>query len=1161
MTRISRIVMSGFKSFAFKTELIFGERFNVILGPNGSGKSNVLDAICFCLGKGSTRELRAEKAANFIYNGGKTKEPAKHGEVSIYFDNAGRTFPTDEPFVKISRIVKESGQSTYRINDKIRTRQQVLELLSIAKINPDGYNIILQGDIVKFVEMSTEDRRRVLEEIAGISVYEEKKAKALRELERVEARFNEAEVILKERKTYIDELQKDRDQALKYKDAGSKIKQNRASLLHFQIKDKNTELAERTKAQDERKAEVAKIQEEIVALKKEIEQKNIVIKEINDQVERQGELEQVKVHKEVEQIRVDMATARTRILSLDNELGRLAQRKEQLAKSEADIMDKVQKLEITKADLKKQETQNRKDLTIIEKKIAKFREDQKLDQAGNMEKEIVDLDNAAEQKQKDIQALREEQQDLMRQKDRFEFQLQGIDQQIEKVLSVAKEQKDEILQLKNMKQEFKRITLQLNTFLNEDSSLAAQLQNARTKLATAHEDLARAQAQEANLKERMSLGTAIEKILENKEKFGGVHGTVSELGKVKTEYALALDVAAGPRTRSLVVDNDETAASCIRWLKQGKFGVATFLPLNRIRAEQSRPVENLGARGVIGKAIDLIEYDPQFKKIFQYVFSDTIVVESLEVAKRIGIGRIRMVTLDGDLCELSGAMHGGFRRKEAHLGFQQKEITANLEKKESAVADLESVVSVLENRKKESDEKITQLRTEKANLEGEIIKLEKSLHLEEGDLDASKTLKKEIADKLKDAEKGLMASQGKIAVVNTDLAQLKVKKGQLRGQITELRNPTLLAELNAFEQKRGELQAILIGLQGELNNMEMQANTILLPEKENILKIVKQHEKEEQAFTKEKVDLEATIKGNEAALKEKEKAEKEFYAKFKELFVKRNKISDDIQAFEGKTIRKEEQIRAAEQRSNAVSLDIARIKAELSGLDYEYKQYEGVGIVEKPIETLKREIAHFEKVLADFGSVNLKALEIYETVEKEYRELLAKKDILVKEKEDVLLMMNEIDTKKKDLFLKTFDRIQNRFQEIFSTLTTKGSAELIIEDMEHLFEAGVRIRVKVTGKKFLDIRSLSGGEKTLTALALIFAIQEYEPASFYVLDEVDAALDKRNSEKLAKLIRQYSEKAQYVMISHNDNIISEADILYGVSMNEHGMSKVVSLKI
>jgi chromosome segregation protein len=274
-------------------------------------------------------------------------------------------------------------------------------------------------------------------------------------------------------------------------------------------------------------------------------------------------------------------------------------------------------------------------------------------------------------------------------------------------------------------------------------------------------------------------------------------------------------------------------------------------------------------------------------------------------------------------------------------------------------------------------------------------------------------------------------------------------------------------------------------------------------------------------------------------------------------------MSDEINAFESKVLGLEEGSRKEELTINTFSIEEARVKAELAGMNAEFAQYEGVELdMEKSEEKLKKEISDFEKMMANIGNVNLRALEIYETVEKEYNVLIEKKNSLVGEKDDVIKMMDEIEVNKKGLFMGTLDVVNKNFVDIFTALSTKGDAFLELENPESPFEEGLRIKVKLTGKKFMDIRSLSGGEKTLTALAFLFAIQEHEPASFYVLDEVDAALDKANSDKLAKLIRDYCTNAQYVVISHNDAVISEADALYGVSMQvDAGLSNVVSLDI
>ena len=273
-------------------------------------------------------------------------------------------------------------------------------------------------------------------------------------------------------------------------------------------------------------------------------------------------------------------------------------------------------------------------------------------------------------------------------------------------------------------------------------------------------------------------------------------------------------------------------------------------------------------------------------------------------------------------------------------------------------------------------------------------------------------------------------------------------------------------------------------------------------------------------------------------------------------------LSDAVNKEENNVDKFIEKTHSVEQKINLISLDEAKYKAEFAGFEEEFSQYKDVKLVKKPEEQLKKEIREFERMRQNIGSVNMKALEIYESVEKQFNELLDKKNTLSGEKMEILKMMEEMEGKKTDIFMKTFNEINGRFQEVFSKISTKGSqVYLELENKNKPFEGGMNIKAKITGTRYLDIRSLSGGEKTLTALAFIFSIQEYDPASFYILDEVDAALDKHNSEKLAGLIRQYSSKAQYLMISHNDAIISEANNLYGLSMDEHGISKVVSLKI
>ncbi len=1162
-TKITKLVMDGFKSFGKRTELLFEDGFNIILGPNGSGKSNVLDALCFVLGKSSSKSLRAEKSANLIYNGGKTKKPGKAAEVSISFDNSKRVFPLEEDVVKVSRIVKPTGVSRYKINGKTKTRQEVVELLGMAKINPDGYNIILQGDIVRLVEMSPIERRQIIEEIAGISVYEEKKNKALKELEKVEQKLNEAGIILKERQTHLRELKKDRDQALKYRELSDKIKQNKASYIKKRMNKKETELKEIEKRSGSRKKKLERLQSEIKKLRYNISEKKQLIQNISNEIEAKGGTEQVSLQKEVEKLRVDIATMKTKVASHKNEIGRIAQRKEQLKANFEELEKKTEFITEQRKEQKEKKKYLASNIAELNEKILAFKKKHKLDESGEIEQKVEKIDKKAEKKQAEIQSLREKQQSLLREKDKNEFQVQAIDDQIKKVKALERKHKDEIEVLKKKKEKFKKLVLELNELLNQDSANAITLAGLKNNIQSMREKLEKLKVKNAGIKEHLSANIAVKKVLENQSKLGQIYGTVSDLGTAEEKYSLALEIAAAQKINSVVVEDDKVAANSIKFLKKNKFGVAAFLPLNKIKPfHPKKEVKDLvKTKGVIDFAVNLIEFDSKFRDVFSYVFGNTLVVDNIDTARKIGIGKAKMVTLDGDLAEFSGAMIGGFRHKKAG-SFRQKDLSDDIRVMQKSVKSKDSEIEKVEKQRTDNDLKINKLRERKAHLEGEIIKTEKSLHLDSTDLEANQQYKQELAEDIKKNDRKTEEIENKIADETQVLTELKVEKQNLRNQISELRNPRLLAELNSFEQKKKEFSEDFIKVDAELKNLDLQEKEMVGRDKENTLKVMKELEKEQKTFDDEISKFSSDIKKSSSVLKKKEKQQETLHTQFKDLFSKRNKASDEINSIESRILGIEENSRKVELSVNTLSIEEARLKAEFAGMEAEFAQYDGVELnMKKSEEDLKKEITSFERMMSNIGSVNMRALEIYETVEKEFNVLMEKKGRLGQEKDDVLNLMEQIEANKKGLFVNALEVVNNNFRDIFQNLSTKGDAYLELENPEEPFEEGMRIKVKLTSEKFMDIRSLSGGEKTLTALAFLFAIQEHEPASFYVLDEVDAALDKTNSEKFASLIKDYCQKAQYVVISHNDAVIAEGDVLYGVSMKpETGLSAIVSLK-
>ncbi len=1162
MTRINRISIHGFKSFAYKTDIPFEEKYNVILGPNGSGKSNIGDALCFVLGRLSAKSMRAEKAANLIFNGAKNKKPAEKASVEIAFDNSSKLFPHADKEVVINRTIKEDGGSVYRINGEKRTRTEVLDFLATAKINPDGYNIILQGDITRFVDLPPQERRKVIEEISDVTIYEEKKHKAMLELQKVDEQLNNAQIILKERGTYLRELKKDRDQALKFKELKDKIDSNKATILHLQMEEKGKEAAQLQGQITQHQEKIKSAEEKVAQFKSQIEAHRQNIAGINQEIEQKGEKEQIRVHKDIEDLKVSVTKEKARMSTLKDELNKIQQRRDQFKQEMQELQDKASSYVQKQKDMQEQRKQKEKDLQQLEQSIAQFKKQHKIESSQDLDKELEEKDKVIEQKQEEVQGMRQKQQELLRDKDKLEFQLQSIDERIKKVREVEQQNQEQLNVLQKHKNEFKAATLRLNQLLDQDSSFASQMGNARKKSAELQELAAKLNAKAVSIQASASGSQAVKSILESK-KFKGVHGTIAQLGQVNKKFSPALEAAAGNRTQHLVVEDDATAAECIKFLKNSKSGTASFIPLNKIRSQSVSAEDKklLKQKGAHDFAINLVTFKPKFQKAFEFVFGNTLVVEDIDVARDIGVGRIKMATLDGNISESSGVMRGGYMLQRHASGFAEKDTLEELEKTEKEAEQAQSIISNIEHKRAANEQELQALRTARAEREGEIIKLEKALHLDTSDLEATGELKKELHAQLNAVDKELSDVQKNLGGINRLLADAKTSKQQLRTQVNELRNPRLMAQLTAFEESRQKAREDVLRLDADLKNLATQIQDMLAPEQEKIKEIGKQQDKEEAQFTAELKELSQKVHVGEKELEQKEKASKEFYSAYRELFNKREKLSTDVNKCENDIEGLRERARTHERELNLISLKNAELKAKLAGLEEQFSKYKEVPLLkEKSVPEIQSEISKFEVMLGQMSAVNMKALEVYEQIESEYNKLTEKKGGLEKEKTDVLTLMNEIETKKKDHFMKTFTEVNKNFQRIFESLFKKGKAALQLDNEKQPFEDGLSIKVKLTGNRFMDIKSLSGGEKTLTALSFIFAIQEYQPASFYILDEIDAALDKHNSETLSRLIRSYADKAQYIVISHNDSVISEADTLYGISMND-GVSKVTSLKI
>lgn len=1128
----------------FVYDLTIKNNHNFIANGIYVHNSNITDAICFVLGKTSAKSLRAEKSANLIFHGGKKGQPAKEAQVDIIFDNSKKDFAAKTSDVKITRTVKQNGNSTYRINDEVVTRQQVIDLLSTANIEPDGHNIVLQGDIIAFTEMRTEERRELIEEISGISIYEDKKQKAMNELEKVDSKLNEATIILTEREIYMKELKKERDQAEKYKDLEGNIKSNKATYIHLHINEKEEKKNEVEKRIKEQSQERDKYDSEIKRLRELIEAKKNELSVINKEIESKGEVEQKKLHSEIETLKIDFAKNTMRLDVCSSELEKIDSRKKQLDKSLVENNNNIGDLSSKKQKLEKEI----KNLGIEESKfnesIKNFKEKHNL--SGSIVKNIDEIDSSIEKLQESLGRTSQNKQEKQRELDKIKFELDS--------LKIA-DNKEKLEELKNIRNDFKNATAELSKLMNELAVTESQSAKTRKSIIDIDEKLAKLNVHSIGAQEMASLDIGMKKILDLKDK--GVLGTVSNLGKIQSKYSIALSVAAGPRVKSIVVDNEITAARCIGYLKEHKLGVVTFLPLNKML---SRPIPSevqaiSSMPGVHGLAINLIEYDRKFKDVFNYVFGSTVVVSDITTARKIGIGRARMVTLDGDVMETSGAMIGGFRRRIA-AGFKEKDLDLDIKTLEEELSRNKKLIDMLEDKEDNLNDNIHGTRNKKAMLEAEILKYEKAYGI--SDLEALKEKQSSLLEKEKSLLKELKINANETDGLESEINKLKSARSKIKEKAAD---SSIAQNLNKLEEEHSKVKERMLAIKSELSNIELQTNTIFGQEKEKIASILNSLEKEKQSFSGETASLANMIKDQKNQLKEKESLQKRFYSDYNNLFAKRNKIDEEIKKNDFSIVKNEERIKSIQQRLNNIEIDRAKVVAEMAGLEKEFEQFKDEKIRRgMTIPELKDEINKYENMLKNLGNVNMRALEIYNQAEKEYNNILEKTSTLKLEKDDILKLMYEIESKKKDLFMKTYKILNSNFKTIFNSLTTKGEAYMEIGDEENLFSSGVDIKVRIASNKFLDLKSLSGGEKSMAALAFIFAIQEYQPASFYLMDEVDAALDKTNSDLLSKLIKKYSEKAQYIVISHNDQVITEADTIYGVSMQD-SVSKVVSLKV
>lgn len=1163
---IKQLEVDNFKSFANKIDIPLLKGFTTISGPNGSGKSNIIDSILFALGLSTSRTLRAEKLFHLISTHTKRNEAL----VKVTFGETGEEYGNQD--FTVARRIKKSSQgynSIYYLNDKIATLTEIHTILEKHNITPNSYNVMMQGDVTSITNCSSNDRRKIIDEIAGIADFDRRIEQATQELTTVEQRVEKSSLILSEVDTRLEQLKEEREVALKYQ----KLKEEKTSLegqintvKFFDLK-RNLEKAHEnildfTKKKKQEEAKHKNLDERLQLIKSKHE-------EISNLVKEKGEAQQIEIKKQAEETKGAIERKQSAINYADKQIqdGLKASEnsKNGIEVQKQKIVDTELKIQLKKDEIKGIE-ENIKVQKVELKKI--------LEEMTGLNQTADQHIEKRNQLRKELESLQDKENNLIKDKLPLELELKNL----QKEVADAKEQ---IEKLEDFKKNFKSnkdlLTTQVDELKREMEDLKIVQQNAMHDLDTTKNEVAdvnyniqmayrKISSMEAQkmAAEEANFGRAIETVMNAKLK--GVHAPLVKLGKVDKEYSTAMEIAMGGRMTHVVVDDEHVGSVAIELLKSSNAGRATFIPLSKLKSAPSKlPLPK--DKGVIDYAINLIDFDAKYLNAFFYALGDTLVVEDLSCAKKL-MGKYRLVTIDGEIIEKSGSMTGGSVRKSG-LKFSQNEdeelgkFKARLKEMEKQSAELESKRVTLEKKLDEVRVNYSNTMTEynKANMElGSLLKnaeenekliAEKAefLKLNEPNIDS-------ISKKLDKMEENHIEVTGKLQDLQEEIE--KVEKLINDEDLKDLKEKT---ESTEFEIKR--LNTNLTNANNDLSEFGREIaffQGLIETKEEEIVNI----EKNNKALEKDKVTYAVEIEELKKKLEELEIQIEEINEKLGELLKKRDEINAELlevekqkhlQASDIERIAEQIESFKARRRELEPQLDSAREDLENSGV--EVNKLEPVTI---SIEEITSKISRLEKRMEDLGLVNMRALTAYDEVMARQQELKVQIDTLTTERKQILERMQGYEQLKKETFMKTYNNINENFKEIFHKLSD-GEGTLVLENQEDPLSGGLTIEAQPRDKKKQRLEGMSGGEKSLTALAFVFAIQRYMPAPFYAFDEVDMHLDGINVEKLSAMIKHQAQDTQFIVVSLRKPMIESANRTIGVTQKEKGVTRVTGVKL
>ncbi len=1186
---IDKLVCKGFKSFGRDTVTIkLHPGFTCIVGPNGSGKSNVVDAILFVLGQLSAKTLRATVFSDLLYAPPKPGMPpkAKAAVVQLHFNNKDRKLAIDADKVVIERELDETGKSVCRINGKVVTRTTVLDVLGSIGVDPNGYNLVLQGEIAQMVKMSPNDRRKLIEEIAGISAYDEQKERALKKLAESEANLSRVETQLEERRHHLEKLGSEREDAMRYTGIQEQMRKIKIDVLAWKIIKSQNRIETISQTLTERADESEKLERELRELEEKSEDIEQEIEAIDKEIERITGGDSVKVSEQfgvvsaaVSHVESDLARARQDLEEKINEMdGLLADQK----RVREDIEEKKREIEEHKGILDEKESE----LEEVEAKIGRLQETLNKEQEDYYEaqRKLQTLNNEMLALDESVSEIRS----AMKSDEReLGIAYEEIREAEEKLIEIRKEldqlredvpkEREELLRSKTVEESKRKaiedIDKQLATLQSEIDESEKIIRQTRDELIKmqARRDALR-EAEEAFLRRKKAVARVLE--MRDNEEIEGVYGTVAELGTIDPEYAVALEIAGGNRLTHIVVEDEDVATKCIDLLKREHVGRATFIPLTRIKSRAPSHIPD--DERVIGYAMDLVKFDPKFQPAFEFVFSNTIVTEDFDTAKRMGFKGWRSVSLDGDLVERSGLISGGhYQRGSSGLSLKIEDKSPEYEQK---LQGLTEILEGLITKKQELQEEKRGMEKEAQELSKSIYRLGIQLDSHEKTLENLEIKEKTLTEKIEGAKIKIAALEGQIADLRQRDIEITEKREKIRAERDSCNEWLATSRTSKITEELRDLASVAEHLRKKRDAIQNDTNALRIALEERLQPKAEEIEMRIQVISAVLPGLEAEVERLESQLEEKQQ-------ELESLRVRREKVEETVKdrrvrqihlKEEARNLRyRHEEIREA-QTSNEKAVyrlqsEQSRLENEIVALMAELRQMADADeelskrdqmreLTYKEISDLEEKFRSLNRELEEMGPVNLKSLTDYDAERARYDEIVEKKTKLEEEHKEIIRFMEELEREKTQKFLQVYNEIADNFSKVFAKLSPGGEASLLLENPEHPLMGGVTVRSKPRGKDIVSLDAMSGGEKTLTGLAFIFAIQMHSPASFYVFDEIDAALDDVNAHNVALLISEMAKSSQFIVVSLRDVTVRKADLLVGVS-NQDGISRIVAVDL